>query len=131
MDARFEMSFPVMCSADVQDGDADLAHPAEIAADARAAAGAGASRGRVPQPALVDPGPGGQVPMAVQSAPPGPMVHPSKHQQQQQLPHSLYSHALLSRGHVEPSPDPTTGAMSPSLSSVATSNSEVSFKIEE
>ncbi|XP_016843268.1 microphthalmia-associated transcription factor isoform X2 [Nasonia vitripennis] len=83
------------------------------------------------QPALVDPGPGGQVPMAVQSAPPGPMVHPPKHQQQQQLPHSLYSHALLSRGHVEPSPDPITGAMSPSLSSVATSNSEAEDLLDD
>lgn len=67
------------------------------------------------------------VPMVVQSAPPGPTVHHPKPQH----PHlASYPHApsttILSHGNpVAASPDPTTGAMSPGLSSVATSNSEV------
>ncbi|KAI4488808.1 hypothetical protein M0802_011233 [Mischocyttarus mexicanus] len=64
------------------------------------------------------------VPMVVHSAPPGPTVH----HQKPQHPH-LASYprvpGLLSHGNpVSASPDPTTGAMSPGLSSVATSNSE-------
>lgn len=65
-------------------------------------------------------------PMVVQSAPPGPAVHHPKPQH----PHlASYPHAptVLSHGNpVAASPDPTTGGMSPGLSSVATSNSEVS-----
>ncbi|KAL2738989.1 microphthalmia-associated transcription factor isoform X4, partial [Vespula squamosa] len=65
------------------------------------------------------------LPMVVHSAPPGPTVH----HQKPQHPHlASYPRApgLLSHGNpVSASPDPTTGAMSPGLSSVATSNSEV------
>ena len=66
-------------------------------------------------------------PMVVQSAPPGPAVHQPKPQH----PHlSSYPHvpSLLGRvtGVASASPDPISGAMSPGLSSVATSNSEVS-----
>lgn len=65
-------------------------------------------------------------PMLVQSAPPGPAVHHPKPQH----PHlASYPHGptVLTHGGnpVAASPDPTTGAMSPGLSSVATSNSEV------
>ncbi|KAI4474115.1 hypothetical protein M0804_015013 [Polistes exclamans] len=64
------------------------------------------------------------VPMVVHSAPPGPTVH----HQKPQHPH-LASYprvpGLLSHGNpISASPDPTTGAMSPGLSSVPTSNSE-------
>lgn len=76
----------------------------------------------------VDTGPPSQVqPMVVQSAPPGPAVQQPKPQH----PHlASYPHApaLLGRvpGVMSASPDPISGAMSPGLSSVATSNSEVS-----
>nr|KAF7402163.1 hypothetical protein H0235_015499 [Vespula pensylvanica] len=67
------------------------------------------------------------LPMVVHSAPPGPTVH----HQKPQHPHlASYPRApgLLSHGNpVSASPDPTTGAMSPGLSSVATSNSEIEF----
>lgn len=66
-------------------------------------------------------------PMIVQSAPPGPTVHHPKPQH----PHlASYPHGptVLPLGNqVAASPDPTTGAMSPGLSSVATSNSEVIY----
>ena len=66
------------------------------------------------------------LPMAVHSTPPGPALN---HQLGPQM--SSYPHApsAVNRGHPngqEVGSDPTTGAMSPSLSSVATSNSEVS-----
>jgi len=84
--------------------------------------------GRTP----LDAGPS-PVPMVVQSAPPGPQLHHPKPQH----PHlASYPHAPALLPHhpgnptvVSPSPDPaasTTGTMSPGLSSVATSNSEVS-----
>lgn len=77
----------------------------------------------------LDTGPTSQVqPMVVQSAPPGPVVHQPKPQH----PHlESYPRApsLLGRvtGVASASPDPISGAMSPGLSSVATSNSEVSY----
>ena len=70
-----------------------------------------------------------QMPMVVHSAPPGPAVH---HPEPQHHHMASYPHApaLLPHTHaVTPSPDPTAGAMSPDLSSVATSNSEVSFTL--
>ncbi|XP_076175576.1 transcription factor Mitf isoform X3 [Ptiloglossa arizonensis] len=82
-------------------------------------------------------------PMVVQSAPPGPTVHhqkpqhphlasyPHPHQHQQPQPHP---HAPTVLSHVNPvaaSPDPTTGAMSPGLSSVATSNSEAEDLLDD
>ncbi|KAG7198298.1 hypothetical protein KM043_005701 [Ampulex compressa] len=71
------------------------------------------------------------VPMAVQSAPPGPAVHHPKPQH----PHlASYPHApaLLPHGNpVAASPDPATGAMSPGLSSVATSNSEAEDLLDD
>lgn len=81
--------------------------------------------GRTP----VDAGPP-PVPMVVQSAPPGPQLHHPKPQH----PHlASYPHAPALLPHhsgnptvVSASPTPTaTGTMSPGLSSVATSNSEV------
>ncbi|XP_015600110.1 microphthalmia-associated transcription factor isoform X3 [Cephus cinctus] len=80
-----------------------------------------------------DTGPPHMPPMGVQSAPPGPAVHPPTPQH----PHlASYPHApgLLphSRGHpMAPSPDPATGAMSPGLSSVATSNSEAEDLLDD
>ncbi|XP_076676343.1 transcription factor Mitf isoform X2 [Andrena cerasifolii] len=70
-------------------------------------------------------------PMVVQSAPPGPAVqHPKP-----QHPHlASYPHAptVLSHGNpVAVSPDPTTGGMSPGLSSVATSNSEAEDLLDD
>ncbi|XP_076237755.1 transcription factor Mitf isoform X2 [Calliopsis andreniformis] len=71
------------------------------------------------------------MPMVVQSAPPGPAVHQPKPQH----PHlASYPHAptVLSHGNpVAASPDPTTGAMSPGLSSVATSNSEAEDLLDD
>ncbi|XP_029034171.2 uncharacterized protein LOC114871845 isoform X2 [Osmia bicornis bicornis] len=74
------------------------------------------------------------VPMVVQSAPPGSTVHHPKPQH----PHLVasYPHAptatILSHGNpVAASPDPTTGAMSPGLSSVATSNSEAEDLLDD
>ncbi|XP_017879309.1 microphthalmia-associated transcription factor isoform X2 [Ceratina calcarata] len=71
-------------------------------------------------------------PMLVHSAPPGPTVHHPKPQ------HPLlasYPHAptqVLSHSNpVAASPDPTTGAMSPGLSSVATSNSEAEDLLDD
>ncbi|XP_023245911.1 microphthalmia-associated transcription factor [Copidosoma floridanum] len=80
-------------------------------------------------PTILDTGP-----MTVHSAPPDPMVHLIE--QQQQHPHlTSYPHApslLPGKGqHVEPSPDLTTGAMSPSLSSIATSNSEAEDLLDD
>ncbi|XP_054000153.1 microphthalmia-associated transcription factor isoform X1 [Hylaeus anthracinus] len=82
-------------------------------------------------------------PMVVQSAPPGPTVHHQKpqhphlasypHPHQQHHPHS-HPHAptVLSHGNpVAASPDPMTGAMSPGLSSVATSNSEAEDLLDD
>ncbi|XP_015188125.1 PREDICTED: microphthalmia-associated transcription factor isoform X2 [Polistes dominula] len=71
------------------------------------------------------------VPMVVHSAPPGPTVH----HQKPQHPH-LASYprvpGILSHGNpVSASPDPTTGAMSPGLSSVATSNSEAEDLLDD
>ncbi|XP_043508131.1 microphthalmia-associated transcription factor isoform X1 [Frieseomelitta varia] len=70
-------------------------------------------------------------PMVVQSAPPGPTVHHPKPQH----PHlASYPHGptVLSHGNpVANSPDPTTGAMSPGLSSVATSNSEAEDLLDD
>lgn len=70
-------------------------------------------------------------PMVVQSAPPGPMVHHPKAQH----PHlASYPHAPLTLPHSNPvsaSPDPTAGAMSPGLSSVATSNSEAEDLLDD
>ncbi|XP_034942394.1 microphthalmia-associated transcription factor isoform X2 [Chelonus insularis] len=72
-----------------------------------------------------------QGPMVVQSAPPGPMVH----QPEPQQPHlASYPHtsSLLSQvSGVSVSPDPTNGAMSPGLSSVATSNSEAEDLLDD
>ncbi|XP_043479482.1 microphthalmia-associated transcription factor isoform X1 [Leptopilina heterotoma] len=72
-----------------------------------------------------------QMPMVVQSAPPGPAVHQPKPQH----PHFIsYPHApaLLPHTHaVTQSPDPTAGAMSPDLSSVATSNSEAEDLLDD
>nr|XP_050864128.1 microphthalmia-associated transcription factor isoform X4 [Vespula vulgaris] len=71
------------------------------------------------------------LPMVVHSAPPGPTVH----HQKPQHPHlASYPRApgLLSHGNpVSASPDPTTGAMSPGLSSVATSNSEAEDLLDD
>ncbi|XP_066581284.1 microphthalmia-associated transcription factor isoform X2 [Prorops nasuta] len=74
----------------------------------------------------------GQVPIMVQSAPPGPAVHQAKPQQ----PHlASYPHAPALLSHSQPvsaSPDPATGgAMSPGLSSVATSNSEAEDLLDD
>ncbi|XP_017758135.1 PREDICTED: microphthalmia-associated transcription factor isoform X1 [Eufriesea mexicana] len=70
-------------------------------------------------------------PMVVQSAPPGPTIHHPKPQH----PHlASYPHGptILSHGNpVAASPDPTTGAMSPGLSSVATSNSEAEDLLDD
>ncbi|CAK9820001.1 Microphthalmia-associated transcription factor [Anthophora plagiata] len=70
-------------------------------------------------------------PMVVQSAPPGPTVHHPKPQH----PHlASYPHAPTALQHVNPvaaSPDPITGAMSPGLSSVATSNSEAEDLLDD
>ncbi|XP_043281741.1 transcription factor E3 isoform X2 [Venturia canescens] len=81
----------------------------------------------------LDTGPTSQVqPMLVQSAPPGPVVHQPKPQH----PH-LESYprvpALLGRvtGVASASPDPISGAMSPGLSSVATSNSEAEDLLDD
>lgn len=72
-----------------------------------------------------------QMPMVVQSAPPGPAVHQPKPQH----PHlASYPHApaLLPQTYaVTQSPDPTAGAMSPDLSSVATSNSEAEDLLDD
>nr|XP_012136374.1 PREDICTED: microphthalmia-associated transcription factor isoform X5 [Megachile rotundata] len=69
--------------------------------------------------------------MVVHSAPPGPTVHHPKPQH----PHlASYPHGptVLSHGNpVAASPDPTTGAMSPGLSSVATSNSEAEDLLDD
>ncbi|XP_015112360.1 transcription factor EC [Diachasma alloeum] len=77
----------------------------------------------------IDTGPS-QMPMAVQSAPPGPVEHPKP-----QAPHLAsypYAPALLPRlSGVSASPDPTSGAMSPGLSSVATSNSEAEDLLDD
>ncbi|XP_025158448.1 microphthalmia-associated transcription factor isoform X2 [Harpegnathos saltator] len=88
---------------------------------------AGSEGGRTP----VDAGPP-PVPMVVQSAPPGPQLHHPKPQH----PHlASYPHApaLLPHGNpvVSASPDPATGAMSPGLSSVATSNSEAEDLLDD
>ncbi|XP_014468678.1 PREDICTED: transcription factor EC isoform X3 [Dinoponera quadriceps] len=86
----------------------------------------GSEGGRTP----VDAGPP-PVPMVVQSAPPGP------HHPKPQHPHlASYPHApaLLPHGNhpvVSASPDPATGAMSPGLSSVATSNSEAEDLLDD
>ncbi|XP_060818394.1 microphthalmia-associated transcription factor isoform X1 [Bombus pascuorum] len=70
-------------------------------------------------------------PMVVQSAPPGPTVHHPKPQH----PHlASYPHGPTVLSHVNPlaaSPDPATGAMSPGLSSVATSNSEAEDLLDD
>ncbi|XP_032677455.1 transcription factor EC isoform X2 [Odontomachus brunneus] len=88
---------------------------------------AGSEGGRTPADAGPPP-----VPMVVQSAPPGPQLHHPKPQH----PHlASYPHApaLLSHGNpvVSASPDPATGAMSPGLSSVATSNSEAEDLLDD
>ncbi|CAL7937303.1 unnamed protein product [Xylocopa violacea] len=70
-------------------------------------------------------------PMVVQSAPPGPTIHHPKPQH----PHlASYPHGPTALSHNNPiaaSPDPTTGAMSPGLSSVATSNSEAEDLLDD
>lgn len=85
---------------------------------------AGSENGRT----SIDTVPPSVVPMVVQSAPPGPQLH----HPEPQHPHlASYPHAPTLLPHGNPvhsaSPDTaTTSAMSPGLSSVATSNSEVS-----
>ncbi|XP_076760411.1 transcription factor Mitf isoform X2 [Xylocopa sonorina] len=69
--------------------------------------------------------------MVVQSAPPGPTIHHPKPQH----PHlASYPHGptvLSHNNQIAASPDPTTGAMSPGLSSVATSNSEAEDLLDD
>ncbi|KAK0174124.1 hypothetical protein PV328_007235 [Microctonus aethiopoides] len=78
----------------------------------------------------IDTGPS-QVPMVIQSAPPGSVLHQSKPQH----PHlASYPHAPALLGRVSvisASPDPTSGAMSPGLSSIATSNSEAEDLLDD
>ncbi|XP_011304746.1 transcription factor EC isoform X2 [Fopius arisanus] len=71
-----------------------------------------------------------QMPMAVHSAPPGTVEQPKP-----QTPHLAsyqYASSMLPRlSGVSASPDPTSGAMSPGLSSVATSNSEAEDLLDD
>lgn len=71
-----------------------------------------------------------QVPMMVQSAPPAPTNHQIEshiHQHQHLGSYPYAAQLLPGLSGVSASPDPTSGGMSPGLSSIATSNDDVSI----